>query len=182
MRGSLYKQLYIDAPLAAQILGRSTWINVSAIYKISHYLLCWIINMSTYMVILGCICHVCTYFQSPKRLRLHLYPRYIYFGDGSFAENNCSAIMRDKIEKMWNCTFFPKRFIWMDLLFAYGIPFDGVFCQVHFTCFCDLYNHIDAVVVYYPCDCGLENSLMHCWRGSWTQPYLFTSLGLIHLT
>jgi hypothetical protein len=34
------------------------------------------------MVILGCICHVCTYFQSPKRLRLHLYPRYIYFGDG----------------------------------------------------------------------------------------------------
>jgi hypothetical protein len=43
----------------------------------------------TYMVILGCICHVCTYFQSPKRLRLHLYWRYIYFDDGSFAKVFC---------------------------------------------------------------------------------------------
>jgi len=69
---------------------------------------------------------------------------------------------------MWNCTFFPKRFICMDLLFAYGIPFARVFCQVHFPCFCDLYNHIEAVVVYYPYNCRLENSLMHCWRG-WSE-------------
>ncbi len=87
--GSLHKQVYIDTPFAAQILGRSTWINVSEIYKISQYLLCWIINMSVHMVILGCICHVCTYFQSPKRLRLHLYQRHIYFDDGSFAKVFC---------------------------------------------------------------------------------------------
>ncbi len=61
------------------------------------------------MVTLGCICHVCTYFQSPKRLRLHLYPRYIYFGDGSFAENNCSAIMRDKIEKHVKLHLLPQE-------------------------------------------------------------------------
>ncbi len=36
----------------------------------------------------------------------------------------------------------------MDLLFAYGIPIARVFCQVHFTCFCDLYNHIDAIFIY----------------------------------
>ncbi len=87
--GSLHKQVCIDAPFVAQILGRSTWINVSEIYKISQYLLCWIINMSVHMVILGCICHICTYFQSPKRLRLHFYQRYIYFDDGSFAKVFC---------------------------------------------------------------------------------------------
>ncbi len=90
MGGSLHKQGYIDGLFAAQIWGRSSWINVSEIYKISQYLLCWIINMSVYMVILGCICHICTYFQSAKRLRLHLYRRYIYFDDGSFAKVFCT--------------------------------------------------------------------------------------------
>jgi hypothetical protein len=46
---SLHKQVYIDTPFAAQILGRSTWINVSEIYKISQFLLCWIINMSVHI-------------------------------------------------------------------------------------------------------------------------------------
>ncbi len=62
-----------------------------------------------YMVTLGCICHVCTYFQSRKRLRLHLYQRYIYFDHGSFAENNCSAIMHDKIEKHVKLHLLPQE-------------------------------------------------------------------------
>jgi hypothetical protein len=47
--GSLHKQVYIDAPFATQILGRSISINVSEIYKISQYLPCWIINMSVHI-------------------------------------------------------------------------------------------------------------------------------------
>ncbi len=86
--GSLHKQVYIVAPFSAQILGRSTWINVSEIYKILNNK-----YECTYMVILGCNRHVCTYFQSPKRLRLHLYWRYIYFDDGSFAKVFCREQM-----------------------------------------------------------------------------------------
>jgi hypothetical protein len=129
----------------------------------------------TYMVTLGCICHVWTYFQSPKRLRLHLYPRYIYFDDGSFAKVFC----REQL-------FCYNAWLnWKTCETAPSSPrdsFEWICCSLmeyhllgYFACFCDLYNHIEAVVVYYPYDCRLENSLMHCWRGSWTQPCLFTS-------
>jgi hypothetical protein len=68
----------------------------------------------------------------------------------SSVENDCSAIiMHDQIEKQVKLHLLPQEIhlngfavcLWNN------IPFARVFCQFHFTCFCDLYNHIDAAVV-----------------------------------
>ncbi len=79
-----------------------------------------------------------------------------------------------KLKNKWNSTFFPKRVIWMDLLFAYGIPFARVFRQVHFTCFCDLYKS-------HWCCCSILSLWLPPWKQSDALKEVMNSTLIVHL-